>query len=178
MERQIQIGTYELRLKGELGLTQWHDIVRDYFTDTMNGVLYLRLLLRAERNRQQKKWEMIWIPEWLHAYGIQFAKYFDNNFNFYQERQKAVKSCLLQTELPIEVQQIIYDKYNDESRWFVKAQNMQVKSAMRRAHLFMHKISRKSDNFGDIIRADMEIESLNKITKYPWFWGDSLFVRL
>ena len=178
MERQIQIGTYQLTLNGELGLDQWHDIVRDYFTDTMKGVLYLRLLMRAARNRQEKRWERIWIPKWLDPYGMQLHRTFDSHFNFYQERRQAVKSCLLQTRLPIEVQGIIDEYYNDTSRWVVKTQNMLLKSAMRRAHLFMRKVARNSDNFMNIVTADMEIESLNKISEYPWFWGDSLFIML
>ena len=178
MEHRLQIGTYELTLDGKLGLNQWHDIVRDYFTDTMKGVLYLRILMRAARNRREKRWEMIWVPEWLHPYGIELHKNFDCHFEFYLERRKAVKSCLFATELPIEIQNIIYEYYNDESRWVVKTQKMQLKSAMRRAHAFMRKVARNSDNFMNVVTADMEIESLHKITEFPWFWGDSLFVML
>ena len=165
-------------LKGRLGLDQWHKIIQNLFTDTMKGVLYQRLLLRAVQKHEKKEWEIIWIPECLDPYGIQLHKNFDFHFNFHEKRIRVVKSSLSMTELPQELQIIILEYFNDESRWFVKAQNMQLKSAMRRAPRLMKKIADRAESVVDLVIADNQINALRQVANYPFLWGESVFDRM
>ena len=175
MEKRVRIGGLEVIFKGRLGLDQCHKIIQNLFTDTMKGVLYQRLLLRAVQKHEKKEWEIIWIPECLDPYGIQLHKNFDFHFNFYEKRKRVVKSALSMTQLPQELQKIIFEFYNDETRWFIKTQNMQLKSAMRRAPRLMQKIAERAGNIVDLVIADNQINALQQVANYPFLWGESIF---
>ena len=106
---------------------------------------------------------------------MQLYKNFDFHYNFYEKRKKVVKSALSLTQLPQKLQIIILKFYNDESRWFVKTQNMQLKSAMRRVPRLMRKIVHRAESVVDLVITDNQINALRQVTNYPFLWGESVF---